>query len=90
MQSLVSIQLEQSELSHTRPVEQLNASEHDARYQYPITPQYYLGELASSSEMNVVVEEQDFREALRELVPSVSQSELEHYGRLQQNFRSQN
>ena len=68
----------------------MNASERDSRYQYPISPQYYLGEIASPSEVNVTVEEQDFRDALRELVPSVSRSELEHYGRIQQKFRSSN
>ena len=68
--------------------EQMNTSDHDPRYQYPISPQYYLGEIASASEMNVVVEEIDFYDALRELVPSVSQSEMEHYSRIQQKFRN--
>ena len=84
------MQLKHAYLSYARQTERLNASERDSRYQYPITPQYYLGEIANPSEMNVVVEEQDFREALNELVPSVSQSELEHYGRIQRKFRSSN
>lgn len=53
---------------------------------FPMTPQYYLSELASSEETDVLVQQQDFEVALGELVPSVSQSEMEHYGRVQQQF----
>ncbi|KAI0328087.1 AAA-domain-containing protein [Cubamyces sp. BRFM 1775] len=54
-----------------------------------MTPQYYLGELATPAETEVLVSEEDFDAALRELVPSVSQAEMEHYARIQQRFSSQ-
>ncbi|KAI0710443.1 AAA-domain-containing protein [Cerioporus squamosus] len=56
---------------------------------YPLTPQYYLGELATPAETEVLVSEEDFNSALRELVPSVSQEEMEHYARIQQRFSNE-
>ncbi|RPD65775.1 AAA-domain-containing protein [Lentinus tigrinus ALCF2SS1-7] len=56
---------------------------------YPLTPQYYLGELATAAETEVLVSEEDFSAALRELVPSVSQEEMEHYARIQQRFSNE-
>ncbi|KAL1722738.1 P-loop containing nucleoside triphosphate hydrolase protein [Schizophyllum commune] len=53
---------------------------------YPLTPQYYLAELASSKEIEVLVREEDFEVALRNLVPSVSQAEMEHYREVQKRF----
>ncbi|OBZ75775.1 Peroxisomal biogenesis factor 6 [Grifola frondosa] len=53
---------------------------------YPLTPQYYLSELATPAEIEVLVSEEDFNLALKELVPSVSQAEMEHYARIQQRF----
>lgn len=53
---------------------------------HPITPQYYLAEMASDSETDVLVSEPDFLSALQELVPSVSASEMEHYALVQQKF----
>nr|AXF50743.1 AAA protein [Inonotus obliquus] len=53
---------------------------------YPLTPQYYLSEMASSSETDVVVSLEDFGDALRELVPSVSQAEMDHYREIQKRF----
>ncbi|KAL1947477.1 hypothetical protein VTO73DRAFT_14438 [Trametes versicolor] len=53
---------------------------------FPMTPQYYLGELATPAETEVLVSEEDFNAALRELVPSVSQDEMDHYARIQQRF----
>ncbi|KAI0747694.1 AAA-domain-containing protein [Daedaleopsis nitida] len=58
----------------------------DSPHPYPLTPQYYLGELATPAETEVLVCEEDFNAALRELVPSVSQAEMEHYARIQQRF----
>ena len=52
----------------------------------PLTPQYYLAELATPAEVAVLVSQQDFEAALAELVPSVSQAEMAHYGRVQQQF----
>ena len=54
-----------------------------------MTPQYYLAELAKPEEISVLVGQQDFEEALRELVPSVSQAELEHYAAVQQRFANE-
>lgn len=53
---------------------------------YPMTPQYYLSELASDQDTDVVVKQQDFAAALAELSPSVSQAEMEHYAKVQQQF----
>ena len=61
----------------------------DSPHPFPLTPQYYLGELATSAETEVLVSEDDFNAALRELVPSVSQAEMEHYARIQQRFSGQ-
>ncbi|KAM0745708.1 AAA-domain-containing protein [Meredithblackwellia eburnea MCA 4105] len=52
----------------------------------PLTPQYYLAELATPEEIAVLVAQQDFEAALSELVPSVSQAEMEHYRRVQKEF----
>ncbi|KAG0234733.1 peroxisomal assembly protein [Actinomortierella wolfii] len=54
----------------------------------PITSQYYLDHLVTPEEILVQVTETDFDQALRELVPSVSAQELEHYRQVQQMFNS--
>lgn len=51
----------------------------DATYPTPLTSQYYLSHLSTPEDILVEVCEQDFERALSELVPSVSQGELEHY-----------
>jgi peroxin-6 len=48
---------------------------------YPITPEYYANRIAGEGEMNVLVEERDFRLAMDNLVPSVSEGELARYER---------
>ncbi|GAA6037672.1 hypothetical protein JCM8097_002278 [Rhodosporidiobolus ruineniae] len=53
-----------------------------------LTPQYYLAELAAPAEIEVLVSQVDFEAALAELVPSVSQAEMSHYRRVQQQFSS--
>lgn len=53
---------------------------------YPLTPQYYLAEMATSAETDVLVSRTDFELALRELVPSVSQGEMDHYAEVQRKF----
>lgn len=53
---------------------------------HPLTPQYYLAVHASGQDTDVLVSQEDFELALRELVPSVSQSELAHYAQIQQRF----
>ena len=52
----------------------------------PLTPQYYLAEMATPEEIAVVVTEDDFTAALRELVPSVSQAEMAHYAQIRERF----
>ncbi|KAI0350098.1 AAA-domain-containing protein [Trametes cingulata] len=61
----------------------------DSPHPFPMTPQYYLGELATPAETEVLVSEEDFNAALRELVPSVSQAEMDHYARIQQRFSNE-
>ncbi|KAF4578683.1 peroxisomal assembly protein [Pleurotus pulmonarius] len=43
-------------------------------------------EMAAPEEIDVLVTKEDFDVALKNLVPSVSQSEMEHYARVQQRF----
>jgi peroxin-6 len=52
----------------------------------PISTQYFFDHLATKEDIEVVVGQTDFEEALRELVPSVSQSELDHYKKVQAQF----
>ena len=67
----------------------LNESGHIPGHPYPMTPQYYLSELATPEDSDVIVGRQDFEQALQELVPSVSPSELEHYSTVQKRFAAQ-
>ncbi|KAJ7191062.1 AAA-domain-containing protein [Mycena pura] len=53
---------------------------------HPLTAQYYLAELASPDDIDVLVSQSDFDHALHNLTPSVSQSEMEHYKQVQQRF----
>lgn len=64
----------------------INAGPPDPRHPYPITPQYYLAEMSSPDDIEVLVSQDDFESALRCLIPSVSQAEMEHYARVQQQF----
>jgi hypothetical protein len=52
----------------------------------PLTPQYYLGEMATPEEIAVVVTAEDFTAALRDLIPSVSQAEMAKYAQIRQRF----
>lgn len=42
--------------------------------------------MASSEDTDVLVSQDDFDRAFRDLVPSVSQSEMDHYANIQQRF----
>lgn len=65
----------------------LNASgDVDPKHPHPLTPQYYLAEMASQDDIDVLVMQEDFESALRDLVPSVSQAEMDHYARVQKQF----
>jgi peroxin-6 len=56
------------------------------QHPYPMTPQYFLSELASADDLLVAVSQVDFDNALVTLVPSVTQAEMEHYARVQHHF----
>ncbi|KXN87722.1 Peroxisomal biogenesis factor 6 [Leucoagaricus sp. SymC.cos] len=64
----------------------LNLNPGDQAHPYPLTPQYYLAEMASPDEIRVEVYKEDFLQAVRNLVPSISQAEMEHYARVQERF----
>ncbi|KAF9066818.1 P-loop containing nucleoside triphosphate hydrolase protein [Rhodocollybia butyracea] len=53
---------------------------------HPLTPQYYLAEMASEEDICVEVTRKDFDIALKGLVPSVSQAEMDHYRSIQGRF----
>ena len=42
--------------------------------------------MASPEDIEVLVSREDFDKALKTLVPSVSQAEMEHYARIQYRF----
>ncbi|CAE6348324.1 unnamed protein product [Rhizoctonia solani] len=71
-----------------RRVDEINGEPPLPEHSYPMTAQYYLAELATPAEVDVLVNRDDFERALGELVPSVSASELEHYREVQQKFAS--
>src|SRR5947207_7879184 len=48
----------------------------------PVSTAYFFDHLATSEDVSVVVTEEDFLDANKELVGSVSQKELEHYDRV--------
>lgn len=52
----------------------------------PITIAYFFDHLATEEDTAVMVTEQDFIDAHRELVPSVSADELRHYERVRKTF----
>lgn len=58
----------------------------DPKHPHPLTPQYYLAEMASQEDIDVLVMQEDFESALRDLVPSVTQAEMDHYARVQKQF----
>ncbi|KAJ4488270.1 AAA-domain-containing protein [Lentinula aciculospora] len=57
---------------------------------HPLTPQYYLAEMASEEDVHVEVTQKDFILALEGLVPSVSQTEMDHYKSIQERFSRDN
>ncbi|ORY46187.1 AAA-domain-containing protein, partial [Neocallimastix californiae] len=66
-------------------IEELNSKNENKRAN-PITPAYYLENMAEESEKIVQVTKEDFQNALNELIPSVSEKDLEHYREIQQRF----
>jgi peroxin-6 len=56
-----------------------------------LTPQLYLSEMAPPSMLDFTVDLRDFEKALNNLVPSVSQAEMNHYNSIRKKFgRGQN
>ena len=53
----------------------------------PLTAQYYLASMAHREELQVQVGKEDFEEALKRLVPSVSTGEMLHYEQVQGEFK---
>jgi len=58
----------------------------DGKKLLPITIPYFFDHYATPGDTSVVVSEADFEAARRELVPSVSVKELEHYDRVRRMF----
>lgn len=52
----------------------------------PITPHYYLSEMATERDIQVLVTKHDFDLALSQLKPSVTESELQHYTHIRKLF----
>ncbi|KAK4689356.1 peroxin-6, partial [Tremellales sp. Uapishka_1] len=65
----------------------LNTSPAPHDFPYPLTPQYYLSTMAEPEDIEVRVSKEDFMVALEKLVPSVSRSEMDHYERVQREFK---
>lgn len=68
-------------------IEALNALPPPREFPHPLTPQYYLASMATPEEIEVRVGREDFMESLEKLVPSVSREEMEHYKRVQGQFK---
>lgn len=67
-------------------IEEINATPGKKSHPHPLTAQYYLAEMASAEEIEVKVNRRDFELALRELTPSVSEQEMQHYREVQAKF----
>ncbi|KAJ1019971.1 hypothetical protein NDA16_004252 [Ustilago loliicola] len=67
-------------------IEEINKEGGRKGHPHPITAQYYLAEMAGAEEIEVKVNRKDFEGALRELTPSVSEQEMEHYREVQAKF----
>jgi len=68
-------------------VHRLNLDPGDLHFPKPLTVQYYLASLATKEDTEVKVGKEDFLEALQKMKPSVSESEMKHYERVQQDFK---
>ncbi|CAB4479197.1 unnamed protein product [Rhizophagus irregularis] len=69
-------------------VAEINANP-SSKFPKPINSQYYLNHLATPEDTLVEVNQNDFDRALAELVPSVSEKELEHYKMVKMRFTQQ-
>jgi peroxin-6 len=68
-----------------RKIAEINAANLAAR-RSKISTAYFFDHYASKEDVAVMVSEEDFISAERELVPSVSFKELEHYGKVRAQF----
>lgn len=59
------------------------------QHQPPISTAYFFDHFATQEDLSVMVTEQDFVDAHRELIPSVSAGELAHYERVRAAFEGQ-
>lgn len=60
--------------------------EKSSNHPHPITPHYYLSELVTERDVQVLVTQHDFDLALSQLKPSVTESELQHYTHIRKLF----
>jgi peroxin-6 len=60
----------------------------NASREYPISTAYFFDHYARKEDVAVLVTEEDFIAAQRELIPSVSAKELEHYKRVREQFEA--
>jgi len=60
----------------------------NASQEYPISTAYFFDHYATKEDVAVLVTEEDFMAAQRELIPSVSAKELEHYKRVREQFEA--
>jgi peroxin-6 len=60
----------------------------NASREYPISTAYFFDHYATKEDVAVLVTEEDFMAARRELIPSVSTKELEHYKRVREQFEA--
>jgi peroxin-6 len=60
----------------------------NASREYPISTAYFFDHYATKEDVAVLVTEEDFMAAQRELIPSVSAKELEHYKRVREQFEA--
>ena len=70
-----------------KKIEELNGTPPPHSFPHPLTPQYYLGSMATRADVEVEVGMADFEEGLKRLVPSVSAQQMVHYERVQKEFK---
>ena len=63
-----------------------NQTRDKSEYPEPITPQFYMENIAKKQDLNPCVTQSDFLYALERLNPSVSLQELKRYDEIQKRF----
>lgn len=56
--------------------------------QHSVSPQFFIAEMKTEADLQVVVKVEDFDFALEELIPSISIPELLHYASIQKNWHN--